>query len=211
MKSLVLPIFLAGAVCASLLAPLLGAPAAQEPGEQPMDMGAMMAAAAKYTQPGDHHEVLERFLGEWDTEWRITMAGMEMPPSKGTSKSTWLMDGRWIQGTSTGALMGMDMESHMIMGYDNFKQSYVITMVNNMDTAMLRAEGDMDPNGKVLLAYGTLDEYLTGEHDKMVKYVWRFESEDKIIFEIHDLPIGEKNTKVIEVVSTRKKTSEGER
>jgi hypothetical protein len=89
------------------------------------------------------------------------------------------------------------------MGYDNFKQSYVTTMVSTMDTAMLHAEGDMDPSGKALLAYGTLDEYLTGEHDKMVKYVWRFVSDDEIVLEIHDLPIGEHNTKVVEITYSR--------
>jgi hypothetical protein len=78
-------------------------------------------------------------------------------------------------------------------------------MVGNFDTAMIRAEGDMDPSGKALLLYGTLDEYLTGEHDKMVKTVWRFPSADKLVMEVHDLPIGEQNTKVFEVVYTRAK------
>jgi len=58
-------------------------------------------------------------------------------------------------------------------------------------------------NGKVLLTYGTIDEYLTGEHDKMVKYVWRFLSEEKIVLEIHDLAIGEFNTKVVEITYVR--------
>jgi hypothetical protein len=89
------------------------------------------------------------------------------------------------------------------MGYDNFKQSYVATTLSSLDTAMIRLEGDMDQAGKTLLAYGTLDEYLTGEHDKMVKYVWRFQSPTRIVLEIHDLPIGEANTKVIEVVLTK--------
>ena len=49
------------------------------------------------------------------------------------------------------------------------------------------------------IAYGTLDEYLTGEHDKMVKYVWRFTSPTQMVLEVHDLPIGENNTKVVEI------------
>jgi hypothetical protein len=53
--------------------------------------------------------------------------------------------------------------------------------------------------------YGTLDEYLSGEHDKMVKYVYRFVSADEIVFEVHDLPIGEVNTQVMEFRFTRKK------
>ena len=59
--------------------------------------------------------------------------------------------------------------------------------------------------GKVLSLYGKMDEPMTGEHDKNVKYVSRMISADKHIFEVHDLAISEPNTKVVEVVYTRKK------
>ena len=202
MKILFVPSFAAGAVCASLLVSAIAAPASQDP--KPADMAAMMAKAKRFTQPGEHHQALARFLGKWDTETRFAMPGVTMPPEKGTADVSWLMDGRWLKSESKGTLMGQPTEGFMIMGYDNFKQSYVTTMVSTMDTAMLRSEGDMDPSGKSLLAYGTLDEYLTGEHDKMVKYVWRFVSDDKIVLEIHDLPIGERNTKVVEITYTRR-------
>jgi hypothetical protein len=202
-----IPAFLSGAVCASLLlgarAPSVPPGPQDKPGAE--DMAAMMAKAAKYTQPGEHHKLLERFLGKWDTASRITMAGENTEWEKGTSEVTWLMEGRWLQSKGTGSMMGMPVQFFSVMGYDSFKQSYVATSVNSLDTAMSRSEGDMDPGGKALLLYGTIDEYLTGEHDKMVKYVWRLVSDDKVVMEVHDLPIGETNTKVIEVVSTRKK------
>ena len=34
----------------------------------------------------------------------------------------------------------------------------------------------------------------------------RFESPDRFVMEIHDLPIGEKNTKVVEIVYKRRKS-----
>lgn len=197
--------FLAGiAVCAAGI-PLIGwAGTAQEKKEPTLgDMAAMMQKAQKFTQPGPHHKVLEKFLGTWNTETRIFMGGQGSKPEKGTATTRWLMPGRWLQSESKGTMMGMPMEGVMLMGYDNFKMSYVTTAVTSGDTAMLRSEGDMDPGGEMLITYGTLDEYLTGEHDKMVKYVWRFASKDKIVLEIHDLPIGDKNTKVVEIVSTR--------
>ena len=128
------------------------------------------------------------------------MAGKPTPPEKGTAEFSWLMPGRWLKQESNGTIMGQPMKTFMLLGYDNFKMSYVSTQVSNLDTAMTHAEGDMDPGGKALLMYGTLDEYTTGEHDKMVRYIWRFPSADRMILEIHDLPIGENNTKVIEVV-----------
>ncbi|MEM7352743.1 MAG: DUF1579 family protein [Acidobacteriota bacterium] len=168
-------------------------------------MAAMMEKAKAYTQPGPHHDLLKRFLGTWDTEFRVTLSGSQTPAEKGTATFSWLIEGRWIQQQSTGSVMGNPTQGFMIIGYDNLKMSYVTVTVGNVDTAMLTAEGDLDPTGKALITYGTLDEYLTGEHDKMVKYVWRFVSDDKLVFEVHDLPIGESNTKVVEITYNRRK------
>jgi len=167
-------------------------------------MAEAMARMQAMTQPGEHHELLERFLGTWETESRVTMMGADGPGSKGETTFSWLLEGYFLQSRGTGSLMGMPIESFAIFGYDNFKQSFCVTMVDTMDTDMLRAEGDVTRDGNALICYGTLDEYLTGEHDKMVKYVWRFRGDDEFVLEIHDLPIGETGTKVVEQVYRRK-------
>ena len=163
------------------------------------EMAAAMAKAKRFTQPGDPHKLLERFVGKWNTETRMFGMGKPTPPEKGTAEFSWLMPGRWLKSESRGTMMGLPAETFMIIGYDNFKQSYVSTHISSLDTAMTHAEGDMDPSGKALISYGTLDEYLTGEHDKMVKYVWRFQSPAQMVLEVHDLPIGENNAKVVEI------------
>jgi hypothetical protein len=168
-------------------------------------MAAIMEGAEPFTAPGEHHAFLRRFTGNWDTELRYTMEGMNMPPEKGSATFSWLMEGRWLQQKAEGTMFGKPTRWYAIIGYDNMKMSYVITTVSSMDTAMNRAEGDLDPSGKALITYGTIDEYLTGEHDKMVKTVWRFVSEDERVMEVHDLPIGERNTKVVEVAYARRR------
>lgn len=200
MKILLVPALVAG----SLVVPLMvSKDRVQEP-RDPEAMAKMMAKAKHYTQPGQHHKVLERFLGKWNTELRVFMGAKAGPAEKGTAETSWLMKGRWLQIKSTGTMMGRAVTSFWLMGYDNFKQSYVATSVSDWDTAMNRSEGDLDRTGKTMLLYGTIDEYLTGELDKMVKVVYRFKSEDRIVMELHDLPIGEHNTKVVEIVYTRK-------
>jgi hypothetical protein len=114
------------------------------------------------------------------------------------------MPQRWVQCELTSTMMGMAMRSLTWIGYDNFKMSYRFATVQNLDTALNTSEGDLDPSGKALITYGTIDEYLTGEHDKMVRYIWRFLSPDKLGFEVYDLPIGENNSKVLEYTFTRK-------
>lgn len=176
----------------------------QDEAEMKEQMAAAMAKARKYVAPGKHHEELKRFLGTWKTEMRIFMAGRPGQVESGESTFRWLMPGRWIVQEGTGNFIGRKQSFYSLMGYDNFRQSFVVTSVTSMDTAMNRSEGDMDPSGKSLLLYGTIDEYLTGEVGKMVKTVWRFESDDEMVMEVHDLAIGESDTKVIEVRYTRK-------
>lgn len=206
MKSTSVIAFLLGGLCATLLIPLWSSPP-PPPQEMrqptPAEMAAMMEKAKRFTQPGRNHKELERFLGKWTTQTRVYMGPQAGPPEKGQAEFSWLMKGRWLKQEWSASIMNMPVTGFMVIGYDNFKQSFVTCSVNTLDTAMVHSEGDMDPSGKALLTYGPLDEYLTGEVGKMVKYIWRFPSPDKIVFEVHDLPIGETNTKVIEVVYTR--------
>lgn len=170
----------------------------------PQEIEAMMAKAKGFTQPGPNHKHLERFVGTWTTETRFTMGDQKTPSEVGETVCTWSIPGRWIEMKATGKLMGKPYQAQVLLGHDNFKQSFVMTTVNNVDTAMLRSEGDLTRDGKALILYGTLDEYLTGEHDKMVKYVYRFLSADHIVLEVHDLPIGETGTMVVEIDHRRK-------
>ena len=50
-----------------------------------------------------------------------------------------------------------------------------------------------------------MDEYLTGERDKPVRYTWRLPAPDRRVLEVHDLAIGETDTKVVEVEYARRK------
>jgi len=87
----------------------------------------------------------------------------------------------------------------------NINKKFISFWIDDMSTAMYNSEGGFDQAGKVLTTYGKMDEPMTGEHDKNVKYVSRLINPDKFIFEVHDLAIGETNTRVVEVIYTRKK------
>lgn len=99
----------------------------------------------------------------------------------------------------------MQMTGFGLTGYDNYAKMYVGMWVDNLSTTLATMEGTFDRSGKVLTMYGKMNEWMTGELGKTVKYVTSVVSKDKHAFEIHDLSIGEPNTKVIEVTYTRKK------
>jgi hypothetical protein len=54
-----------------------------------------------------------------------------------------------------------------------------------------------------------MDEWMTGEHDKTVKYLTRIVDENTYVFEIHDLAIVPGETKVMEIEYTRVTGNDG--
>ncbi len=184
--------------------------AARPPQDKPDGAGgdpmAMFAGAAKYLTPDARHEWLGQFVGDWDVTFRMIMApGMPAMESHGTATVKWLIDGRWLIREGDTPVMGSSVRHVTILGHDNFKQKYVSMTVDSFQTCMLTAEGFRDQHRTSLHLYGPLDEYLTGENDKPVRYTWRIDSPDKHVLEVHDLAIGLENTKVVEIEYTRKR------
>lgn len=169
------------------------------------EMQDMMKKWMETAKPGEGHKLLEPLVGKWDTVTRMWMAA-EQPPaeSKGTSEAKWTLDGRFLIEEATGQMMGMPYKSISFMGFDNYKKKYVFSYVDNFGTALYTGEGKLDLSKQVLTAFGKMDDPTMGEIDKPVKYVTRFISKDKHIFEIYD-EVGSPNEfKAVEIVSTRK-------
>ena len=157
--------------------------------------------------PGKHHRLFERMVGEWETTTRIYMGGPDGPAmsSTGTATYSWRVPGKWMTFHAKGTMMGTPMETWGVLGYDNFKQKYVSSWHDNLGTVLLHSEGTLDLTGKELMMWGSMDEPMTGQTDKTVRYHYKFTDKDTMIFEVHDLHIGQGKTKVIEMVFTRKK------
>ena len=196
---------LSGALCAVVLSggPRLGA---QEKGAAPGQgqMNDMMKKWKEISTPGDPHKKLDVFVGTWDVE--VRMEGPSAPPTttKGSTTFAWTVGRRYLRQDFQGEMGGMPVEGQGFTGYDNFEKKYVGVWMDNTSTAIFSLEGTMNKEGTVLTMYGKMDEWMTGEVGKMAKYVWIL-NKDKIVFEIHDLAIGEPNTKVVEMTFTRKK------
>jgi len=172
----------------------------------PKDMNEGMARWMETCKPSLAHERLKEMLGSYDATMRMWM-GEGKPPmeSKGTSETSWLVEGKWLITKSTVDMMGQKVSVTSILGYDNFKQRYVWCKVDSLQTTLETAFGHFDQSGDHLILWGTIDEPMTPEQDKQVKYVFRNYGKDKAALEIHDMMIGETNTKVVEIEYVRKK------
>lgn len=170
-----------------------------------VDMQEMMKKWTEAGTPGQPHKLLDQFVGKWDTATRVWMEPGKPPmETKGTADVKWIMDGRYLLEESAGQLMGMPHKGMGITGYDNFKQKYVSSWIENMSTGMYMSEGTVDQSGKVLTFHGKIDEPATGERDKLVRFVARIISKDKHVFEIYDLVGRPDEFKAVEITYTRK-------
>ena len=158
-------------------------------------------------KPSAAHARLAELLGTYDATTRLHMAPgqppMELP---GTCEVTWLVEGKWLLSQMKGTgFDGKPMTTTSILGYDNFKERYVLCAVDSLQTCMSTASGHFDQSGDHLILWGTIDEPMTPEQDKMVKYVFRDFGQDERTFEVHDMMIGETDTRVLEIAFARKR------
>ena len=173
----------------------------------PDAMAEMMKKMKAVTSPNERHKELERFLGTWDVEAKMVMPGMPPQASKCTAEIKWLIPGRWLGEELKGTLMGSPYHSFWIHGYDVYAKNYVTCGVNNMDTSMITLKGTVvDPTNKMVVQYGKLDEYTTGELNKPIKSVMKIVDKDHHTLEVYDLGIGEHGAVVLEFNYSRKKS-----
>lgn len=166
-----------------------------------------MARWMQVNQPSAAHERLRELLGSYDVTMRMRGmdAGQPAMESKGTSEVTWLVEGKWLLSKSHTDMFGQKIATTVILGYDNFKERYVWSSVDSLQTTLNTASGLFDRAGNDLTLWGTIDEPMTPEQDKQVKYVYRGFGQDTCTFEVHDMMIGEPDTKVLEFRMTRRK------
>jgi hypothetical protein len=174
---------------------------------RPKDADGGMARWMQTFQPGPAHARLKELLGKYDILTRIRMEPGQPPLEvRSSGEFSWLAEGKWLQLEWAGTLMnGQPGSGLWVLGYDNFKERYVTMMVDSMQTCMNGASGHFDSSGDDLILWGTIDEPMTPEQDKMVKYVYRDFGKDAFVFEIHDMMIGESNTKVVELAFERER------
>lgn len=116
------------------------------PGWTMEDMQAMMAAGT----PGEMQKHLTEGVGDWKCDTKMWMLpGSEPLTSEGTSKVTSLMDGRYIQMEMDGEMPGMGPYKGLgIYGFDNIKQEFVSTWIDNHGTGIMTGTGELSDDGK---------------------------------------------------------------
>ena len=165
-------------------------------------MEEMIKKAEAAGTPGAAHKALEPLVGNWTAEVKSWMTpGAPPTVSQATAKSTWVMNGRFVQQEFTSDFMGKPFRGVGLTGYDNTKKKYSNVWIDDMHTSMFTSEGEGENN--VITLEGKYDCPITDRKDLPMKQVLLIVSQDKHVFEMHD-PTKGSDSKTMEITYTRK-------
>lgn len=174
---------------------------AQEMSSQEKEMMEMMM---KYGTPGEHHELLKKYVGDWNVEVKSwPQPGAEPVTSQATQKNELILNGRYLKGKFQGMMMGQTFEGMEFIGYDLFKEKYVTVWIDNMSTSFFLSIGTLDESGKVLTETGQMPDPMTGGMQK-VKNVTTFMEDGKYRFEMFMIMDNGTEFKSMELLAARK-------
>ncbi|MBU0692161.1 DUF1579 domain-containing protein [bacterium] len=166
--------------------PAFAQDAPQDEAAAPMSEEMMQKWMASMT-PGEHHQWLSAFAGNWKSENKSYWDPKSEPEvTTGTSTCEMVLGGRFLKVESNLPIpsMNMSMDGMGFLGYDNTRKEYTLFWIDNMGTAMYTATGQRE--GNVLTLLGKSDDCTTGEKNKPVKYVYEFKTANSYYFAIYD-------------------------
>lgn len=180
---------------------LVGAPALAQDEMSP-EAAAEMAAWQEYMTPGEEHQKMTQDAGEWRQELTFWMApGAEVQQATSTSTVEAILGGRYLTEKMTGTMMGMPFEGRGTFGYDNAKDQYFMTWIDNMGTGLMTGWGI--PEGNKVTYSGTFVDPASGE-DKPFRTVVTEVEPDHMIMEMYvPAPDGSGEFKNMEIHSYR--------
>ncbi len=190
------------AVTTSPIAPSAGQPNESEMMQQMMELSKL----------NENHKLLGQLAGSWSYTVTMWMAP-NAPPMKsiGTAVRKPVMGGRfYVMDTNgtfkmpgpDGKLKSMEFKGMSLEAYDNAKQKFVGTWMDNMGTGIMTSEGTYDAATKTF-NYAAEVEMLPGMKTK-VREVIKVMDKDHHTFEWYE-DRGGQEVKTMEIAYTRKK------
>lgn len=179
---------------------------------QKPDDAEMMAKMMELSKLNDNHKILAATVGTWSYKVKMWMDPKGNPSeSTGTAVRKAVMDGRFVTGEHSGKfkmpgadgkMVEMNFKGLSFEGYDNVKQKFVSTWVDNMGTGIMFTEGTYDAATKTFTHTGQF-EAMPGMNCK-VREVIKQTDKDHMTMEYYE-DRGQGENKSMEISYTRKK------
>lgn len=179
--------------------------AADKPAMAPEQQAAMQKAQMLGT-PGPNHGALGPLTGNWTATARGWMKPGDKPmESQGMAVHSWVLGGRFLKQEYRGNWNGQPFEGLGYTGYDNVRNEYQSTWMDNMMTGIIKVTGTFDPASKTLKQSGTFGCPMTGEKDMWQRSEWKINDNDTNTYTGYSKGPDGKEFKSMEIVYKRAK------
>lgn len=181
----------------------------------PADMSAMMSKMEELGKIGEHHAILNQFVGNWECQTK-TWCPMQTEPveSRGTMNVKQLHGGRFIQGDyagnvpmpgSDGKVKEVPFTGSWVIGYSNADGEYQSTWTDSMSTAIHWMTGTAGTDAATVTTSGACKG--PDESGNLVRRTstqkFKKVSADKFVSEFWDEAAGSPKKKAMEITFTR--------
>jgi Protein of unknown function (DUF1579) len=192
----------------SVTSPAVSAPATTAASPNEAEMMKQMMELAKLN---DNHKLLADFAGSWSTSVKMMEPGKEPTVSKGSVTYKSIMNGRYVIGDHTGSMKMPGADGKMkdftfkgmsTDGYDNVKQKFTSSWMDNMGTGIMIMEGTYDPATKTFTYTGEME--MVPGMKAPVRSVVKVTDKNHRTFEWYENRGGQE-MKTLEIDYTRKK------
>lgn len=137
-----------------------------------------MKAWQENMTPGKYHKWLASMNGTWDSKVTFWMAPGQPPTvSKATTKNEMIMNGLYQRSQHSGEMMGQPFNGESITAYDNAKNKFLSTWIDNFGSSIMMMEGQHDPDTNSLTLIGKMMDPASGK-DMHVTYLLTKLTED---------------------------------
>jgi hypothetical protein len=156
----------------------------------------MMKQMMEMGKLNDNHKLLSSMDGTWSYKVKMWMngdPGSKPQESKGTAVRKSIMGGRYVVMDVTGKMQmpgpdgkpkDVEFKGQGTEGYDNAKQKFVATWMDNMGTGIMMTEGNYDPATKTLTYTGEM-EPMPGMKEQ-IREVIKLADKDHMTFEWYE-------------------------
>jgi Protein of unknown function (DUF1579) len=107
-------------------------------------------ACVEMPGPVKEHELLEKFVGEWESEGEALMAPGQPPAKIQGVESSRLIGGFWFVAQIKSTIPDFPYEQILTVGYDPQKRKYIGTIIDSMTSHIWQFEGTFDVTGNIL-------------------------------------------------------------
>lgn len=138
-----------------------------------------------FSEPSEHHDVLERLAGRWSHEvktWAAPDAQAEVAAA--TADYRWVCGGRFLIGRYDGYINGAPFNAMDVLGYDNFRRQFNSFWIDNTTTAFTLATGQYAADKGELVFEGVQDDAERSLRDRKFRIVYRFVGADRMEIEV---------------------------